>query len=61
MSVYQCHYFVIPAKPEVGALGSGYPDVVPLKKGNQKKYWLPVFTGNPGFPTANFGNDRQRN
>jgi hypothetical protein len=27
----------------------GHPDVVPTKVGNHFKYWIPVFTGNPGF------------
>jgi hypothetical protein len=26
-----------------------HPDVVPTKVGNHFKYWIPVFTGNPGF------------
>ena len=28
----------------------GHPDVVPTKVGNHLKDWVPVFTGNPGFP-----------
>jgi hypothetical protein len=28
----------------------GNPDVVPTKVGTHLKYWIPVFTGNPGFP-----------
>jgi len=27
-----------------------HPDVVPTKVGNHLKGWIPVFTGNPGFP-----------
>jgi len=27
----------------------GHPDVFPKKVGNHLKYWIPVFTGNPGF------------
>ena len=26
-----------------------HPGVVPTKVGNRLKYWIPVFTGNPGF------------
>jgi hypothetical protein len=27
-----------------------HPDIVPTKDGNYFKDWIPVFTGNPGFP-----------
>ncbi len=26
-----------------------HPDAVPTEVGNHLKYWIPVFTGNPGF------------
>jgi|GEM_PF-4948645 len=28
------------------------PDVVPAQAGNYTIYWIPVFTGNPGFPLS---------
>jgi len=31
------------------------PDVVPTKVGNHLKYWIPVFTGNPGFAPSGAG------
>ena len=41
---------------DTGYLIRGHPDVVPTKVGNHLKDWVPVFTGNPGFP-ALAGND----
>jgi hypothetical protein len=36
---------------------SGYPDAVPAgsKQGTILRSWIPVFTGNPGFPIKTSG------
>ena len=40
---------VIPAKPVPAGSRQG--------AGNYKRYWIPVFTGNPGCPIKNLGHD----